>query len=86
MNPFALRARCWQTLARANEDLPKSDYERGFVTSDLLSKVARLNWSEDGPRLAKDLLVNRGISLVIERHLPRTYLDGWHCGSEMADR
>ena len=43
---------------------------------DFLTKVARLSWSEDGPRLAKELLVKRGISLVIEKHLPKTYLDG----------
>ncbi len=76
MDPYALKAWCWQILARANEDLPKKGYERGTVTLDFLTKVARLSWSEDGPRLAKELLVKRGISLVIEKHLPRTYLDG----------
>ena len=76
MDPYALKAWCWQVLARANEDLPKTGYERGTVTLDFLTKVARLSWSEDGPRLAKELLVKRGISLVIEKHLPRTYLDG----------
>ena len=76
MDPYALKAWCWQILARANEDLPKAGYERGTVTLDFLTKVARLSWSEDGPRLAKELLVKRGISLVIEKHLPKTYLDG----------
>ena len=76
MDRYALRAWCWQILSRANEDLPKTGYERGTVTLDFLTKVARLSWSEDGPRLAKELLVKRGISLVIEKHLPKTYLDG----------
>ena len=76
MDPYALKAWCWQILARANEDLPKAGYERGTVTLAFLTKVARLSWSEDGPRLAKELLVKRGISLVIEKHLPKTYLDG----------
>ncbi len=76
MNPYALKAWCWQILARANADLPKADYERGTVTLDFLTKVARLSWSEDGPKLAKELLVKHGISLVIEKHLPKTYLDG----------
>ena len=76
MDPYALKAWCWQILARANEDLPQAGYERGTVTLDFLTKVARLSWSEDGPRLAKELLVKRGISLVIEKHLPKTYLDG----------
>ena len=76
MDPYALSAWCWQILARANEDLPKAGYECGTVTLDFLTKVARLNWSENGPRLAKELLVKSGISLVIEKHLPKTYLDG----------
>ena len=29
MNPYALGAWCWQILARATEDRPKADYERG---------------------------------------------------------
>ena len=76
MDPYALKAWCWQILARANEDLPKAGYERGTVTLEFLTKVARLSWSEDGPRLAKELLVKRGISLVIEKRLPKTHLDG----------
>ncbi|MCY4459552.1 MAG: ImmA/IrrE family metallo-endopeptidase [Albidovulum sp.] len=76
MNPFALGARCWQILARATENRPKADYEPGTVTLDFLRKVARLSWSEDGPRLAKEFLAKHGIPLVIEKHLPKTYLDG----------
>ncbi len=76
MDPYALRAWCWQILARANEERPKADYDRGTVTLDFLRKVARLSWSENGPRLAKELLAKHGIPLMIERHLPKTYLDG----------
>ena len=43
---------------------------------DFLTKFARLSWSEDGPRLAKELLAKHGIALVVEKHLPKTYLDG----------
>ena len=35
-----------------------------------------MSWSEDGPRVAQEFLAQHGIPLVIERHLPRTYLDG----------
>ena len=76
MDPYALKAWCWQVLSRANKDRPKADYERGTVTLDFLTKIARLSRSEDGPRLAKELLAKDGIALVIERHLPKTYLDG----------
>lgn len=76
MDPYALKAWCWQILARANENPPKANYVCGTVTLDFLKEVARLSGSEDGPRLAKDFLAENGIALVTERHLPRTYLDG----------
>ena len=76
MAPYALKAWCWQILARANEDLISSGYQRGTVTMDFLTKVARLSWSEDGPRQAKELLGRHGISLVTEKHVPKTYIDG----------
>lgn len=76
MDPYALKAWCWQVLAKANEERPKVEYKRGIVTLDLLSKLARLSWSEDGPRLAREFLARHGIPLVIVQHLPRTYLDG----------
>ncbi len=75
-NPYALKAWCWQVLAKANEELPRANYERGTVTLDFLGKAARLSWSEEGPRLVKELLAKHGIPLVIVQHLPRTYLDG----------
>ena len=53
-DPYALKAWCWQVLARANEDRPSADYERGAVTLDFLTKVARLSWSENGPHWRLD--------------------------------
>lgn len=75
-DPYALKTWCWQVLAQANEERPKVTYKRGTVTLDLLKKLGRLSWSEDGPRLAKEFLAKHGIPLVIVQHLPRTYLDG----------
>ena len=76
MDPFALKAWCWQVLATANRNRPKADYTRGAVTLDFLRQIARLSWSENGPKLAKELLARNGIPLVIVQHLPKTYLDG----------
>ncbi|MXY83662.1 MAG: transcriptional regulator [Gemmatimonadetes bacterium] len=76
MDPYALKAWCWQVLAEANENPPEVNYVCGTVTLDFLKEVARLSGSGDGPRLAKDFLAENGIALVTERHLPRTYLDG----------
>jgi HTH-type transcriptional regulator/antitoxin HigA len=76
MDPYALKVWCWQVLAKANEALPRTSYKRGTVTLDFLKKMAQLSWSEEGPRLAKELLAKHGIPLLVVQHLPRTYLDG----------
>ena len=72
----ALHAWCWQVLATANANPPDAAHVPGTVTLEFLRQVARLSWSEDGPRAAREFLGQHGIPLVIERHLPRTYLDG----------
>ncbi len=41
-----------------------------------LSDLVSLTRDKNGPRKARDLLWENGIALVIERHLPGTYLDG----------
>ena len=76
MDPFALKAWCWQVLATANRNRPNADYTPGGVTLDFLRQIAQLSWSENGPKLAKELLSKNGIPLVIVQHLPKTYLDG----------
>jgi HTH-type transcriptional regulator/antitoxin HigA len=76
MDSYSLKAWCWKVLATANESRPKMDYEPGVVTLELLKQIARLSWSEEGPRLAKEFLAKHGIPLVIVPHLPKTYLDG----------
>jgi HTH-type transcriptional regulator/antitoxin HigA len=76
MDPYALKAWCWQVLATANENRPKAEYEPGTVSLGFLKQVARLSWSEEGPRLAREFLAKHSIPLVIVQHLPKTYLDG----------
>lgn len=73
---YALTAWCWRVLATARADLPKVPYQCGTVTLEFLKQVARLSWSAAGPKLAQEFLENHGIPLVIESHLPKTYLDG----------
>ncbi len=75
-NPYALKAWCWQVLATANEARPPVAYKQGTVTLDFLRKLARLSWSDEGPRLAREFLAKHGLPLVVVPHLPRTYLDG----------
>jgi HTH-type transcriptional regulator/antitoxin HigA len=75
-DPYALKAWCWEVLARANATRVRASYETGTVDVEFLRKVARLSWSAEGPRLAREFLGKHGIPLVCLEHLPRTYLDG----------
>jgi HTH-type transcriptional regulator/antitoxin HigA len=75
-DPYALKAWCWEVLARANSRKLPAAYKPGSVNLEFLRQVARLSWSEDGPRLAQEFMAKHGIHLVCLGHLPRTYLDG----------
>jgi HTH-type transcriptional regulator/antitoxin HigA len=76
MDDYALAAWSAQVLSRASVSPPVVQYKQGTLTNDLLRKIAQLSVSDSGPLLARDFLKEHGIQLVVERHLPRTYLDG----------
>jgi HTH-type transcriptional regulator/antitoxin HigA len=76
MDPYALKAWCWKVLADANESRPAPSYKSGTVSLDFLRQLARLSWSDEAPRLAKEFLAKHGIPLVVVHHLSKTYLDG----------
>ena len=76
MDPYALKAWCWEVLARANAKRPPVEYNSGTVDLRFLQRVARLSWSAEGPRLAVEFLGRHGIAVVCLEHLPRTHLDG----------
>lgn len=56
------------------ETLPA--YHSNTVTPEFMTRLAQLSYLDAGPRLAAEFLNKNGIHLVIERHLPRTHLDG----------
>jgi HTH-type transcriptional regulator/antitoxin HigA len=76
MDDYALAAWSAQVLSRASVSPPVVQYKQGTLTNDLLRKIAQLSVSDSGPLLARDFLKEHGIQLVVERYLPRTYLDG----------
>jgi len=75
-DPYALKAWCWEVLARANATRLPVAYRPGTVDLKFISKVAKLSWSAEGPKLAREFLAKHGIHLVCLEHLSRTHLDG----------
>ena len=76
MDDYSLAAWSARVLAKASASPPVVQYEPGILSDEFLCKVAQLSVSDTGPLLARDFLEEHGIQLVVERHLPRTYLDG----------
>lgn len=73
---WAWQARVLQKAAA--QPLPVN-YQEGTVDLEWMRNLARLSWSEQGPALALEFLQRSGIHLVVEPHLPKTYLDGAAC-------
>ena len=75
MNPYALEAWRAGVLRRALDEQP-SDHKPSLIDLEFMRDVARLSRAEKGPLLARDFLNGYGIILIVEPHLPKTYLDG----------
>ncbi|OGN93672.1 MAG: hypothetical protein A2Z75_04190 [Chloroflexi bacterium RBG_13_50_10] len=76
MDDYALAAWSARVLAKAEASRSMVQYKPGILTDEFLRRVVRLSVSDEGPLLARDFLRNHGIQFVVERWLPRTYLDG----------
>ena len=63
-------------VRKAREANLTRDYKAGSVTPEWLRELAKLSAFEEGPKLAKEYLSRIGITLVIESHFKRTFLDG----------
>jgi HTH-type transcriptional regulator / antitoxin HigA len=76
-NRYAVYAWVVRVLLRAREQR-KQDvrYLPGSITDEFLRQLAKLSRSSDGPLLAREFLAMKGVTLVIEQHLPKTKLDG----------
>lgn len=74
-NPFALRAWSAKILKDAkSEDIAK--FDRKKIDKDFINQLIRLSVFREGPKLAKEHLERHGIHLIVEKHLPKTMLDG----------
>lgn len=74
---YAIHAWIARVLIKARESKrPNVRYVSGSITEEFLKQLAKLSRSDDGPSLAREFLAMKGIILVVEPHLPKTYLDG----------
>lgn len=76
MDDYAFTAWVARVLHLANKSPVKTKYKPGALSSKLLNELARLSKSENGPLDARQFLRDLGIHVIVERHLPHTYLDG----------
>ena len=72
---YALQAWLLGVQLKAQRFETTGTYEGG-LDETFLSRLARLSMFSDGPKKAVEYLSSKGIKLVIERHFPRTRLDG----------
>ncbi|PIW27257.1 MAG: DNA-binding protein [Rhodospirillales bacterium CG15_BIG_FIL_POST_REV_8_21_14_020_66_15] len=75
-NEYALLA--WQAriLERARSKIEAEEIGALKLDDQWLPELVRLTKRKDGPKRARDLLAEKGIVLIVERHLPGSYLDG----------
>jgi HTH-type transcriptional regulator/antitoxin HigA len=76
MDPYALAAWNARICIRTLESTHRTEYDPTVLTPDFMHELAHLSTLSDGPRQACEYLRNVGISVIIERHLPETFLDG----------
>ncbi len=76
VNPYALLAWQCRIIALAKKQAIKNKYKRNTISKDWLTKLAQLSRADDWKKKVIEYLRNCGIRLVVESHLPNTYLDG----------
>ncbi len=62
------------SLLAIQQELPK--YQPGTISHEFAHELVQLSFLENGPLLAREFLQKNGIRFVVERHLPKTHLDG----------
>lgn len=78
-DPYSVWAWQVRVLQKASKQPLGKAYQQGLVDLEWMRNLVKLSWSDKGPDLAREYLQKSGIHLVIEPHLPKTYLDGAAC-------
>jgi len=76
VNRYALLAWQCRIIALAEKQSLKNKYKQNTITKGWLTKVAQLSRADDWKKKVIEYLRDCGVRLVVESHLPNTYLDG----------
>lgn len=76
MDDFALAAWTARVVQTARTCPPTRAFDPRMLEPERICGLVQLSRLDDGPRLAREWLADRGIIMVVEAHLPRTRLDG----------
>jgi HTH-type transcriptional regulator/antitoxin HigA len=76
LNRYALIAWQCRIIALANQQSLQYKYKQTTITKEWLTQVAQLSRADDWMQKVIEYLLDCGIRLVVESHLPNTYLDG----------
>lgn len=76
MDEYALVAWTTRILLKATKKKRGMKFNPNNLDKDKLNDLVKLSWFDEGPLLAIEFLQKFGLLVIIETHLPRTYLDG----------
>lgn len=76
MDFYALAAWNARVCMRALDSPPSVKFQANALTLEFMHELAHLSTLNDGPRHAVEYLDKIGVSVVVEPHLPETYIDG----------
>lgn len=75
-NEYALLAWQARVLERTRDLVEREELAKFELDDRWLPELVRLTKRKDGAKRARNLLAQKGIVLIVERHLPGSYLDG----------
>ena len=84
LNEYALLAWECRILWLAQKERTTLSFTISKLTSEWIRQLTRLSAKQNSAILAKDYLRRSGITLIIEPHLPQTYLDRSRCEHAVA--
>lgn len=76
VNPYALAAWTARIVLKSRDQSVKGRFHLGGINLSFMTELAKLSEFEMGPQKAIGKLAEFGIAVVVEPHLPQTYLDG----------